>query len=230
MVSTYSLREGLVVDTFAKMGRVHPEDTHVMRWKNVLAFADHFLIDHKFAKAVSDTALMIYDGFCKVGVIAREEAVTNEKELLQFASYLSEVGKAISYARYHKHSGYVIANSNIMGFTQSEKLFMSHVVRFHRRGFATKSKSDECPILARFMERINLLAVCLRIAVSLNRTRQSKVRSISFRSIKKDQLLISIRIRCSLRHFETEFAQVEFDLPAVERVLGLELILKVESR
>ena len=56
-----------------------------------------------------------------------------ERSLLHAAALLHDVGTFVSYNRHHKHSYYLIANSEIFGLNREETILAAHVARYHRR-------------------------------------------------------------------------------------------------
>jgi len=55
------------------------------------------------------------------------------RQLLEAAAYLVDVGHYVSDSGHHKHSYYVIANSDIAGFTARERLLIASLCRYHRK-------------------------------------------------------------------------------------------------
>ena len=54
-------------------------------------------------------------------------------KLLEAAAYLLDVGHYVSSAGHHKHSYYVVANSDMAGFTERERLLIAALCRYHRK-------------------------------------------------------------------------------------------------
>ena len=63
-----------------------------------------------------------------------------ERELLEYATFLHDIGSFISYTNHHAHSYYIIKNSELLGFDQKEVTFMANLARFHRK--KTPRKKD----------------------------------------------------------------------------------------
>ena len=56
--------------------------------------------------------------------------------LLEAASYLHDIGHYVSDTRHHKHSYYLVANSDMPGFTQDEREIIANLCRYHRKALA----------------------------------------------------------------------------------------------
>ncbi|HEX4810532.1 MAG TPA: Ppx/GppA phosphatase family protein [Bryobacteraceae bacterium] len=54
-------------------------------------------------------------------------------KLLQAAAYLHDVGHFVSETGHHKHSAYLIANADLPGFTNKERVTIASLCRFHRK-------------------------------------------------------------------------------------------------
>jgi exopolyphosphatase/guanosine-5'-triphosphate,3'-diphosphate pyrophosphatase len=91
------------------------------------------------------------------------------RRLLCWAASLHEIGQSLSYGGYHKHSAYLIANSDLPGFSRDDQQALSAVVASHRR----KLRRKAFKVLPAGPRRRTALRLCLllRLAVLLNRHR-----------------------------------------------------------
>ena len=107
--------------------------------------------------------------------------MSGERVYLEAAALLHEVGLFVSHAQHHRHSYYLIRNSELLGFTENEKEIIANVARYHRKshpkmrheGFA-KLNADERDVVVK-------LAAILRIADGLDRTHFSVIKSLRCR-------------------------------------------------
>ncbi len=153
-----ALREGLLYDL---LGRAHNHDIRDNTVRNLMV---RYHIDNDHAKRVRDTAL---------GLLAQTAASwrltdSSHRLLLAWAADLHEIGMDIAHSHYHKHGGYLLANLEMPGFSWPDQARLASLVRSHRRRFPV----DAEPTLAE--PRILRLAVLLRVAVILNRSRSKK--------------------------------------------------------
>jgi exopolyphosphatase/guanosine-5'-triphosphate,3'-diphosphate pyrophosphatase len=102
-----------------------------------------------------------------------------EREILESAAIVHNVGLFISHSSHHKHSYYVIRNSeHLTGFTQHEIELIAQIARYHRKShpsdkhpeFASLSKGDK--------KLIRRLASILRIAIGLDRRHAAAVQTM----------------------------------------------------
>ena len=156
--STGALREGVLYDL---VGRSRQED---IRDRTVAEFSSHYHIDKAQAKRVEQTARECLEQVAEDWELTDPEA----QKLLAWAARLHEIGLTISYSGYHKHSEYLIANSEMPGFSRNDQGLIATLVRNHRR------KLDRSLFESfRKVEFSQALRLCviLRLAVLLNRNR-----------------------------------------------------------
>ena len=83
---------------------------------------------------------------------------------------LQEVGLNINHSGMHRHSAYILQNSDLPGFNQEQQYLMATLVRFHRKAI----KLDELPRFTLFKKKQFLPMIqLLRLGVLLNNQRQA---------------------------------------------------------
>ena len=107
-------------------------------------------------------------------------AGTKSAEYLEAAALLANVGLFISHAGHHKHSYYVIRNSEqLTGFTDHEIELIAQVARYHRKSAPKARGHAEFAALGPTDQRaVRLLAGLLRIAIGLDRGHACVVRQV----------------------------------------------------
>jgi exopolyphosphatase / guanosine-5'-triphosphate,3'-diphosphate pyrophosphatase len=96
-------------------------------------------------------------------------------KLLEAAAYLHDVGHYVSDTGHHKHSHYLVANSDLPGFTDAERLMIALLCRYHRKSMPTPRHSPFQAVDADARRAITLLTPLLRIADSLDRSHEQRV-------------------------------------------------------
>lgn len=161
MFSDGALREGVMYDL---LGRFKHED---IRDRSVQALVGRYGIDIKQAERVVKTAQKLFDD------VAEPLKLTNEdRDLLRRASYLHEIGLAISHGGYHRHGAYVLEHSDIPGFSQIDQVGLAHLVAHHRRKIKADVKNEVLKIGSPSLIDLCLL---LRLAVLLNHSRSDQM-------------------------------------------------------
>lgn len=167
-----ALREGLVL---AALGQPlpapgAPED---LRRRQVLRLADRAESVYRHNLQTARLAVRLFDVTASVhGLGARE------KEWLEYAALLHDIGYSIHYRGHHKHAYYLITNAVLDAFDQREIEIIAHVARYHR-GAAPKPHHPTLAPLKPWQQRIiRKLAVLLRVADALDRTHASRVEEV----------------------------------------------------
>jgi exopolyphosphatase/guanosine-5'-triphosphate,3'-diphosphate pyrophosphatase len=102
-------------------------------------------------------------------------------KLLEAAAYLVDVGHYVSDSGHHKHSYYVVSNSDIAGFTQHERMLVACLCRYHRKSLPSPIHSQYQALSADDRRVVLFLIPILRLADNLNRSRQQRIRGVECR-------------------------------------------------
>ena len=100
-------------------------------------------------------------------------------KLLEAAAILHDVGHFVSGTGHHKHSAYLVASSDMPGFTDKERLAIAAVCRFHRKSMPQARHSHFQALDLETRRWVTGLAAILRIADSLDRGHSQKVRDVA---------------------------------------------------
>jgi exopolyphosphatase/guanosine-5'-triphosphate,3'-diphosphate pyrophosphatase len=102
-----------------------------------------------------------------------------EREILDFAALLHDVGHTVSYAKHHKHSRYLIINGGLEGFVPEEVEMIAATARFHRGSEPKASHAELAALPVRAVVIVMQLAAILRVADGLDRGRRGIVRDVT---------------------------------------------------
>lgn len=187
-ISDYALREGIVYDTIHNWLRYERAKFHSLdniRAKAVRSIANLYPAGKDHAEHVTHLSLRLFDE-CKdlhgLGV--------HEKEYLEAASVLHQVGLAISHTGYHKHSYYIIKNSeHMVGFSNSEIELIALIARYHRKSMP-KAKHEEFKILSPDEQvLVKKLASLLKLADALDRSLKKNISDLGMEIFEREILL-----------------------------------------
>lgn len=156
-VSKSALREGLLLELVGGLGE---ED---VRERTVGRLQERFAADVAQAARVEQT----------VQELARQierpwELMARELRMLNWSSRLHEVGQSLSFGGYHRHSAYILQNSDMPGFSEQGQAYLASIVAAHRRRFDPQKLAALRQIDG---ERGVRVAFLFRLAVRLNRGR-----------------------------------------------------------
>ena len=96
-------------------------------------------------------------------------------KLLHAAAYLHDIGHFVSDTGHHKHSAYLVANSDMPGFTNRERFTISVLCQFHRKSMPQPRHENFQALDADAKRTVLLLSPLLRLADSLHRGHRQRV-------------------------------------------------------
>ena len=99
-------------------------------------------------------------------------------KLLEAAAYLHDVGHYISGVSHHKHSYYVVSNSDMAGFTDRERFLIAALCRYHRKALPSPLHGVFQALSAEERQMLLMLIPILRLADNLDRSRDQRIESI----------------------------------------------------
>lgn len=222
-ITSFGLREGVVVDSYRRMGGERVGRAKDFRWDSVKQLGEHWGIDTKHADSVSAMALEIFD---KLAIHLHPEKAKEQwlgdRELLHIASWLHEAGKFVSQTSYHKHTYYLLNHGRLLGFTQFERHLIALVALHHRKA---GPKFNQCEVEGLHkpeFERVEFLAGILRLAVALNRSRRGTVKGVVLHKGMKPELKLVIKDGLDPL---VELQQVERELESLEKAMGWNFVV-----
>lgn len=173
--SDYALREGVLLDQARRRAGATLHHLRDLRRASVLHLLELTDEHPDHSREIARLALDLFDGLREL--LGHGDAA---RELLEAAALLCNVGVFISHSGHHKHSYYVIRNSeHLAGFTDREIELIAQVARYHRKS-QPKLKHPEWAALSdddRVLVRD--LAGVLRVAIGLDRSHDRRVASVS---------------------------------------------------
>jgi exopolyphosphatase/guanosine-5'-triphosphate,3'-diphosphate pyrophosphatase len=159
--SSGALREGVLYDL---LGRFRHED---VRDRTVRRLARRHGVDVAQAARVERTAAKALRDVAKDWDLADEET----KQLLSWAAQVHECGLSVAYAGHHRHGAYLVANSDLAGFSRDDQRFLATLIVNHRRKLVRET-FEALP--GQGGVRALRLCVLLRLAVLLHRGRSER--------------------------------------------------------
>jgi exopolyphosphatase/guanosine-5'-triphosphate,3'-diphosphate pyrophosphatase len=186
-LSPHALREGMVVhfiqQNYERLEQLAPYVDVRRRSIDELGF--RYRWEERHVVHVTTLALQLFDACQDVHGMGE-----HERELLEYASLLHDIGYYISRSSHHKHSFYLIKNADLRGFQPEEVDILAHVTRYHR-GALPKDKHVAFQRLPKDLQKTILkLAAFLRLAEGLDRSHFQNVVRLEVELAKKQLKLM----------------------------------------
>lgn len=188
--SDLGLRDGVLAAMAAELDVAAPAKQLAADRKDaVTAMMERYAVDVEQAEHVRKLSLELFAGLKAVHQLPSEYA-----EWLSAAALLHEVGAYVSRTGWHRHAWYVIAHSDLLGYTPVERQIVAAVTRF--LGAALPAANDKLLKILPPVERehVRKAVALLRLARALNQGRRRAVESVSSRA-RDERVRLTVRPR-----------------------------------
>ena len=187
----YALREGVIIDYLREIeseSMPPVPDVEDKKLRDVFAVGRRFGYEESHALQVADLAEKMFDALEPIYKLGR-----HNRTLLSAAALLHDVGYHISHESHHKHSYYLIKNSEMTGFSESEKAVIALVARYHRGSVPKDKHTDYIQLSERERAAVSRLGAILRLAEALDRGHENRIKDIKFKRAKRN---LTIELVC----------------------------------
>jgi exopolyphosphatase / guanosine-5'-triphosphate,3'-diphosphate pyrophosphatase len=173
-----ALREGLVLDYIERHRRdIARVDRYPdVRRRSAIELAERCNWEADHSRKVAQLALNLFDQTQAIHGLG-----DRQREWLEFAALLHDIGNHISYEKHHRHSYYLIKHGDLRGFEPEEIEVIALIARYHRRALPAKSHLGVADLSKKRQQTVAVLAAFLRIAETLDRSRNGIVRKVEMR-------------------------------------------------
>ncbi|MEP7145433.1 MAG: Ppx/GppA phosphatase family protein [bacterium] len=187
-LSSYALREGIIMNYIQqRSGEFDFGHLSDVRYNSVIHLCELTNYDKEHSTQVMKLANKIFD-FIKL----KFEFNDDDREYLEAASLLHDIGYHISHTGHHKHSYYLIRNSEMLGFNDKEIEIIANIARYHRKSHPKAKHEGYNKLDLPAKELVKKLAGILRIADALDRSHKSLVNELDI-NIKDKTFEISLK-------------------------------------
>lgn len=175
LVPAVGLKDGVLVDL---VDDLTTHEAHEVRKEQqavagALALGMRYQFDEPHAAHVARLAGSLFDQLQKLHKL---DAV--DRRLLMAAATLHDIGIFIGHKKHHKHSLYIISQSEVPEFTAREMEIVANVARYHRKSVPAEHHESFTALSSQDRDRVVKLASLLRIADALDREHLQAVRAV----------------------------------------------------
>ena len=213
-ISSRGLREGLIYE-YLKENHSIPED--ILDY-NIEGILNTLNANKIHAKNVFNITHNLFNALRPLHNLGDEFY-----NIIKTSSMLHDCGISINYYNHHKHSFYIILNSNINGLTHKELLMSASIAASHRfNNYRTPIAPFSAIINQLDLKIINYIGVLLKIAEGLDR---SLVGAIKDLKVSFDDESVTINVDSEI-NVDFEIQQALRAKEKFKEIYGKDLIIK----
>ncbi len=208
------LREGVLLDHLSEWNGLRSYRSKELdaRLAGAEALGEHFGYEAAHAKHVSFIATKLFDQLRSLHGLK-----PHDRTMLAAAALLHEIGYAVSPESHHKHSLYLIMNSELTGFTDLERQLIANIARYHRRAFPKPSHEFFNSLGMEDQGRVWMLGGILRLADAMDRSHESRIKNFKA-SLRGDKVRLTLQ---SSRRRDHEIWAIEHKKDMFEEAFGV---------
>lgn len=170
---SWALREGVIIEhlrEWEEESRSPLTGFIDQKLRGVDAVGRRFEYEVGHAHQVAKLSAKIFDFLAPI-----EHLTRHHRTLLLAAALLHDVGYHIANESHHKHSRYLIANSELTGFSESERAVIANIARYHRGPLPKNSHAEFSALNTADRETVRRLGGIVRLADALDRNHDSRI-------------------------------------------------------
>ncbi len=174
-ISDKAIREGLLHDFIERHreGIQAEQEIPNVRRRDVLRLARKCQYDPVHTHHVARLCLQLFDQTAPVHKLGERE-----REWLEYAAILHDVGYLINSRQHHKHSYYLIKNCDLVGFTADEIELIANIARYHRKAIPEDDHRTLKDLSEDLRDTLTVLGGILRVGDALDRSHFGVVQSV----------------------------------------------------
>ena len=216
--SPLGLRDGILAQMAADYDRSTRSGRQVEseRWESIMHAVAHYQVDRKHAIDVRDSALLLFSSLRLVHRLPPEY-----QEWITAAAMLYEVGDFVNRNGRHRHTHYIISNSEILGYSPQQRRIIAAIARYLGK---SKPAIDDGPMrMVETSERVDVekAIVLLRLARALNLGRSRAVEKVRM-TVRSAEVKLTLVARRRMG-VDLELWAVEKESAYFREVFGREL-------
>jgi exopolyphosphatase/guanosine-5'-triphosphate,3'-diphosphate pyrophosphatase len=177
-IADRSLREGIIVDALLRRQGASSGYEAGVRRRSIESLMRVLPGEEAHARHVAKLTLRLFEQAKAIGL---HEYGPPQRELLEYAALLHDIGVFVSHTGHHRHSYYLIRHSELAGFTDEEIEVMANLAYFHRKSSPKKRHAHYQGLDRDDQQLVRRLSALLRLAEGLDRSHLGLVRDVDLR-------------------------------------------------
>jgi exopolyphosphatase/guanosine-5'-triphosphate,3'-diphosphate pyrophosphatase len=220
----WALREGVIIDRlrdWEAQSRPPMPDIADQKLRGVHAVGKRFGYEEAHSHQVARLAETIFDALAESAKLTRHQRL-----LLSAAALLHDVGYHIAHESHHKHSLYLIENSELTGFSERERAVIANIARYHKGSLPKNHHPNYAALSGADRMTVARLAGILRLADAMDRRHDNRVKDVLCR---RNRHVVHIQALSALE-CENEISEAERRLKLFEDAFECKVKLDVSRK
>lgn len=168
LVASTTLRDGLLREMSLRDAWTEDFVNQIVR--SAVDLGRRFMFDEAHARHVANLAKQLFEQ------LRAEHQLDNRWQIILYlAALLHEIGQFVSSRSFHKHSMYLIQNSELFGLSNRDVLLVALVARYHRRASPKPEHEGYSALSREGRVVVAKLAALLRVAIALDDSRSQRI-------------------------------------------------------
>lgn len=217
-IPTSEYEQGLLHDLLVSQELTGAFAEEVLRSARILS--ERYQSDPSHGEHVGNLCARFFESLTDLHQLNEHDAL-----LLQVAAILHEVGTYVSPRAHHKHSEYLIMNSEVFGLDRLDVTIVALVARYHRHSGPKLDHPSYAALSTDDRIRVCKLAAILRVADALERTHAQRVANLE---IRRESGRLRIRLP-GLADAAVERLAMTSKADLFEQVFGLGVVIDEDN-
>jgi exopolyphosphatase/guanosine-5'-triphosphate,3'-diphosphate pyrophosphatase len=216
LVTSANLRDGMLLELAS--GDTYSTEFCRQILRSAVDLGRKFAFDEPHAQHVAELAARLFHQ------LREEHQLPPRYEvILRVAALLHEIGLYVSNRSYHKHSLYLIRNSELFGLGKKELLLAALVARYHRRASPQPTHEGYNTLDREGRVTVAKLAALLRVADALDESRSQRIHELVVQR-ERDRLVIAIPL---VEDLSLEMLALKQNGALFEETFGVPVLLRM---
>lgn len=184
-VAGVTTRQALLEELSRKM--INKSDPFVADMISVAkALGKKYNYEQQHGMQVATLSMKIFDALRHLHKLNRRHGV-----LLQIAAIIHDIGRFVDCRSHHKHSYYIIGNSQLPGLNAVEVEIVALVARYHRKSVPKSSHAEYMQLSIQEQVTVCKLAAIIRVADALDRSHRGHFSNAKVRITRSKMIIES---------------------------------------
>ena len=187
--SRAGVRDGIIADLAARNVGAERSRLDREQRREVEEMSRRYGVSLEHARKVAQIASLLFHALQPLHKLPAASG-----KLLEAAAYLHDVGHFVSNVGHHKHSYYVVANSDIAGFTERERVLIAMLCRYHRKSLPGAVHNAFQTLSAEERRTVMMTIPILRMADKLDRSYEPRIQGVECH-LRDGQVVLQVHSR-----------------------------------